>query len=1158
MKHGFAALFALHVLTAQAMPDVRVQPFTGTQGLPANAVQQTAMDERGDLWVATSMGLVRYDGRTWRVWDSRNTPLLPSDEVQSVLPMRDGTVLMAMASGAIRLLRHERVEPIADTDVAMTDLHAVSDRVVLASSASALYRIDVVAKRLVPIEGSVGGPSRIFTSPQGLRAVSKSGNVYAFNADFDRLLPVATGDTAFSELVEAFDVDGQPYLSTLSGWWKIDLEQGRHQAMAAVPGLDIVRALRGPDGMIWVIGRGRGASVCRMRDFADSCVPVRGISVTTPTDLHIDRLGALWISTWDAGMLRVTTPPVAHYAAADGIPSRVMTLLARSDGSVVAATKTSLHVFAAQTLTHRSIAEQVGDSRALALAELDDGRIVMSVKGGIRISADRAAETWLPLAARSSLAEAYGIRADAKHGICLSSEGWWCFHERQWTLKQAWSGMFYDFVDDAHGTVWAAGYGGIFRQDDRGRWQSGNAPPPPGRFITMSALRDTRGHLWFGGYESGLYRYDGTHWLRLDATRGLPSNTAYGLLEDERQRVWVSHDRGLYSITLAQADAAQSDPSLAVTVRAYTTADGIPVQGFSGGSGKAAVESPDGMMWFASNEGLLRIDPSAMPVALPPPTVLIEDVTVDGAPLSPRTELTVAAGTRSISMRIRAPAVGVAERIALRYRLDPLQASWQSVPDSPVEYQRLPPGQYTLRVQSAVDHVWRDAHTLGIRQTPSWWQHPLSWGVAAAVLILVAVSVVRWRLAQLQRRNQQLQDMVEQRSRELAHEKISHEAAVLAQAESERQLHWLRRTQALQQWSKLTPECRLVHAVVARSPNPTTRDQILRALRDLDGDRRWHPDSIHGAFAALAASGLIELDPTDGIRDTAPDFQLLDEAQLPLEQLLADASPRVGAYRIQEPIGEGAMGEVFRALNVHDGTSAAIKLVHRDVSGQPDARRRLKREGELTSVLNHPHIVRMLEWGEHDHRLYLAMEYLEGETLAQRLRTGRLGEPLARDVIHALASALHTLHELGVIHRDLHPGNVMLCSDGRIKLLDFGISRSVMDSAMTATHTILGSLPYMAPELLRREPASPASDVFALGVIAVQVLTGHRIWQGELTIEIISEITRYHGIDDSILAALDPRVAALLRRMVDLNPRNRCSANDVLSVFVAPCTTTAS
>src|SRR5580704_9369123 len=185
---------------------------------------------------------------------------------------------------------------------------------------------------------------------------------------------------------------------------------------------------------------------------------------------------------------------------------------------------------------------------------------------------------------------------------------------------------------------------------------------------------------------------------------------------------------------------------------------------------------------------------------------------------------------------------------------------------------------------------------------------------------------------------------------------------------------------------------------------------------------------------------------------------------------------RLGPYQLEVLLGEGGMGQVFRARDTRLGRPVAIKVIRAEGAQRPDFRVRFRREAQATAALNHPHICTLYDVGEQGGASYLVMEYVEGQTLAARLREGQL--PLdqllrrATEVSQALAAA----HERGIIHRDLKPANLMLTPAG-VKVLDFGLAKfsepeaSATDAALTATaaRTILGTPAYMSPEQTRGE-----------------------------------------------------------------------------------------
>jgi len=228
---------------------------------------------------------------------------------------------------------------------------------------------------------------------------------------------------------------------------------------------------------------------------------------------------------------------------------------------------------------------------------------------------------------------------------------------------------------------------------------------------------------------------------------------------------------------------------------------------------------------------------------------------------------------------------------------------------------------------------------------------------------------------------------------------------------------------------------------------------------------------------------------------------------------------RLGPYQIEEPIGAGGMGEVYRARDTRLERTVAIKVLPEHLSMTPEARQRFEREAKTISRLSHPHICALHDVGREGEIDYLVMEYLEGETLADRLARGNLPQDQALRHGAEIAQALDTAHRQGVVHRDLKPGNVMLTKSG-VKLLDFGLARAtaavVTDASsltalptrasLTQEGTILGTLQYMSPEQLEGREADPRTDIFALGAVLYEMASGKRAFEGKSQASLISAI----------------------------------------------------
>src|SRR6266542_2959271 len=263
---------------------------------------------------------------------------------------------------------------------------------------------------------------------------------------------------------------------------------------------------------------------------------------------------------------------------------------------------------------------------------------------------------------------------------------------------------------------------------------------------------------------------------------------------------------------------------------------------------------------------------------------------------------------------------------------------------------------------------------------------------------------------------------------------------------------------------------------------------------------------------------------------------------------------RLGPYKILAPLGAGGMGEVYRAKDPNLGRDVAIKVLPEAVAGDAERLARFEREARSLAALNHPNIVTIFSIEESGGTRFLAMELVEGESLDTLLVSG--GLPLSRffEISVPLSEALSAAHERGIVHRDLKPGNVMVTSEGRVKVLDFGLAkREPADSDANLTNTptesraeltsegqVFGTVAYMSPEQARGGKVDARSDVFSLGVLLYQMLTGERPFKGASGADMISSILRDRPPSVAELRAeLPPHLARILRRCLEKDPRDR-------------------
>ncbi len=265
----------------------------------------------------------------------------------------------------------------------------------------------------------------------------------------------------------------------------------------------------------------------------------------------------------------------------------------------------------------------------------------------------------------------------------------------------------------------------------------------------------------------------------------------------------------------------------------------------------------------------------------------------------------------------------------------------------------------------------------------------------------------------------------------------------------------------------------------------------------------------------------------------------------------------LGSYKILSLLGAGGMGEVYRAKDDRIGREVAIKVLKPAFSADPDRLRRFEQEARAAGRLNHPNILALYDVGNHEGSPYIVSELSHGETLRDRLRGKPL--PLRKAIDYALqmARGLAAAHEKGIVHRDLKPENLFITTDGRIKILDFGLAKlqpkqgKVTETGIAPLNTepglVLGTVGYMSPEQVRGEQTDPRSDIFAFGAIVYEMLSGHRAFQGESAVETMNVILKGEPSDlPNATPPIPQALKHLVRHCLEKSPEQRFqSARDL-------------
>jgi tRNA A-37 threonylcarbamoyl transferase component Bud32 len=264
----------------------------------------------------------------------------------------------------------------------------------------------------------------------------------------------------------------------------------------------------------------------------------------------------------------------------------------------------------------------------------------------------------------------------------------------------------------------------------------------------------------------------------------------------------------------------------------------------------------------------------------------------------------------------------------------------------------------------------------------------------------------------------------------------------------------------------------------------------------------------------------------------------------------------VGNFRLLHKIASGGMGTVYKAQNLSDKTEiVALKILRDELFTDELNRKRFKQEGAIIDQLDHPNIVKVIERGEHKQKLYLAMELLEGRNLSEFInQESPIPVPLMLEMMIQISRALKKIHARRIVHRDLKPANIMVIStplnSNMIKLLDFGLAKMDFQSRITQTGMVMGTIDYMSPEQVRYSEFSTASDVYSLGIIFYEMVTGTKPFKGETSAQIMKYILNSDPIPPiQIRSDIPVNLDNLIKKMISKDDKKRPAVVDILEIL---------
>ncbi len=776
------AIAALTATPARALdPTLRPTQYVSenwqtADGLPQGTVQAVARTPDGYLWAGTQEGLARFDGARFVVFDSDNEPALPSKDITALIVDAAGRLWIGTRTG-LALYERGRFAPFVRADLpAHTEVQAFAvghDGRLWVGTDSGLVLVQA-------------GQARALGAAEGLEVHG----VAALAEDAARTLWVGT-----SEGLERYDGrrfapaehwsggavtalyaagDGELWVGTASGALWQRTADGWAEALAAGRAAQAVRAItRDRDGNLWVATDRGGLGRLHAGQFDRLDGSLFGTS-----DLRAvieDDEGSLWVGSYGLGLLRLRDGKFVVAGAPEGLQGELTwTLVPRREGGLWVGSDGGLSRYVQSRFEHLAQVGGQAGVRVRAVVEDAHGTLWVGTEGSGLYRLSGAEVQRLDRRRGLSGDTVNALYEDARGRIWVGTNGGLdridgdSIVSMQALLPGSDRSAVHLITSDHSGRLWVATQTrGLFIIGEHGTQRLGAEDGLPSAWV-ISWHEDERGVVWLGTTDGLASLRDG-RLVSLTHFKGPARETILGILEDDDHRLWLSTNKGLMSVERAALDAAaRGGDAPAFTV--YGLADGLRSAEFAGGNTSPGCRTPDGMLWFPSLRGLVRVDPAHLRRNERPPPVHIERVTVDGESIPLIDGVRVRPGGQHWEFQYTATSLLVPQRVHFKYRLDGFDSEWVDAGTRRTAYYtQLPPGSYDFRVIAANDDgVWNDTGaTLKVQFEPRFYQ--TRWFVALC-LLLAAGSLREWyrrRTGRLRGLAAELQEEVARRTRDL-------------------------------------------------------------------------------------------------------------------------------------------------------------------------------------------------------------------------------------------------------------------------------------------------------------------------------------------------------------------------------------------------------
>jgi len=743
------------------------------EGLPQVTVDALVQTDDGYLWAGTQEGLARFDGVRFQIYDRRNTEVMVTGSISALEPGRGGSLWIGSPEGGLVRYLDGAFEGFGLDDglpsMWINGMLVTADGALWAGYDFGLTRFDGSGFTPIKLPGDRIAVTKLAQTADGtVWAGTRAHGLLRIQGE--TVAGAADGPWAghpISALHAA--ADGSLWVGTEdAGLFHIAAGAATHLTTADGLTTDSIASLtEDRDGSLWIGTYGGG--LCRLYGGELDCqTQEQGLGADSVGALWEDHEGSLWMGTKTRGLLRLRDTTFSGYSTRDGLTYDSARAIVEGCDGVWIGTDAGLNLLVDGEFREFPERQRFASRPVMSLHQSPDGSLWMGAfqHGLTRLSGG----SWGP--PLPGIEHATAMIDEGDGGLLVGTrKGLFRYAEGQ--VERVPLGLDHLYIKAMHrardGAVWIGTHGsGAVRYAD-GEFLPLQQDAAGGRSVVLSVHEDADGTLWFGT-GSGLIRYRDGATRVFTSEHGLTDDRIYAVLEDDTGHLWLSGNHGVSRVRKEALDAVDRGEADAVTVVTYTSTDGMPATECNGGLNPAGMRSADGRLWFPTVGGVAVVDPARVYSSDVPPPVVVEQVLVEGQPVDPGGPLELAAGAQHLEIHFTALSFIAPQRMQFRYRLEGFEESWiETGSRRVVQYTSLPPGSYRFVVTACnADGVWNhEGADLEVTKRPYLHQMPVTWGLVALAVLAGLWGLYKIRLRQMERRQRELEEMVETRSRQL-------------------------------------------------------------------------------------------------------------------------------------------------------------------------------------------------------------------------------------------------------------------------------------------------------------------------------------------------------------------------------------------------------